>query len=70
LLPLNQTANPGQTERAKVLGQIRSEILDQAARGARDDDFRAAVKALRERKDKERAAAKKDAGDTKVPGTP
>ena len=70
LLPLNQTANPGQTERARVLTQIRSEILDQAARGARDDDFRAAVKALRERKDKERAAAKKDAGDTKVPGTP
>ncbi len=69
LLPLNQTANPGQAERAKTLGQIRSEILDQAARGARDDDFKAAVKALRERKDKERAAAKKD-GDTKVPGTP
>jgi hypothetical protein len=70
LLPLNQTANPGQTERARAIGQIRSEILDQAARGARDDDFRAAVKALRERKDKERAAAKKDAGDSKVPGTP
>jgi len=61
LLPLNVQGNPQQLETSRRIGTIRSEILDQAARGARDDEFHAAVKALRERKDKERAAKK--AGD-------
>lgn len=58
LLPLNVQGNPQQMETSRRIGTMRSEILEQAARGARDDEFHAAVKALRERKDKERAARK------------
>ena len=58
LLPLNVQGNPATAERNQRLGMIRSEILEQSARMGRDDEFRAAVKALRERKDKERAAKK------------
>lgn len=62
LLPLNVQGNPQQLETSRRIGNMRSEILDQAARGARDDEFHAAVKALRERKDKERAAKKASDG--------
>ncbi len=59
LLPLNQAANPAAVERDRRLSSMRAEILQQSARAARDADFRSAVKALRERKEKERADAKK-----------
>ncbi len=59
LLPLNQSANPAAIERDRRLSSMRAEILQQSARAARDEDFRSAVKALRERKEKERADAKK-----------
>lgn len=52
-LPLNVQGNPTAVERDRRLSQMRSEILDQAARAARDEDFQKAVKALRERKQKE-----------------
>jgi hypothetical protein len=58
LLPLNVQGNPATAEKNQRLGMIRTEILEQSARMGRDDEFRAAVKALRERKDKERAAKK------------
>jgi hypothetical protein len=68
LLPLNVQGNPATAEKNQRLGMIRSEILEQSARMGRDDEFRAAVKALRERKDKERAAKKAaDAPVTPVP---
>lgn len=59
LLPLNQAANPSAVDRDRRLSSMRAEILQQSARAARDEDFRSAVKALRERKEKERADAKK-----------
>jgi hypothetical protein len=58
LLPLNVQGNPATAEKNQRLGMIHNEILEQSARMGRDDEFRAAVKALRERKDKERAAKK------------
>jgi len=58
-LPLNIQGNPTTIERDRRLAQMREEIVAQAARAARDDDFRAAVKALRERKQKERDDARK-----------
>lgn len=58
-LPLNVQGNPGAYERERRLLQMRAEILDQAARAARDEDFNKAVKALRERKQKERDEKKK-----------
>jgi hypothetical protein len=66
LLPLNATANPTAIERERRLSAIRTEIQDQAARQVRDEEFRAAVKRLRERKDKERADSKKTTVDTTV----
>jgi hypothetical protein len=57
LLPLNAQANPVQMERARTMNEMTREIQEQAARASRDDAFKAAVKALRERKDKERKDA-------------
>ena len=54
LLPINLTSNPTTYQKSQQLGLVRREIQEQAARMGRDDDFKAAVKALRERKDKER----------------
>jgi hypothetical protein len=58
-LPLNVQGNPTTIERDRRLAQMRQEIQDQAARAARDEDFQRAVKALRERKQKERDEARK-----------
>ena len=61
LLPMNNLqGTPIGIERARRLSSMRSEIMEQAERAARDDDFYAAVRALRERKERERreAAAK------------
>ncbi|MFI5312261.1 MAG: hypothetical protein ACHQQ3_13560 [Gemmatimonadales bacterium] len=65
LLPLNVQGNPSVYERDKRLAVMRGEIQEQAARMARDEDFRAAVKALRERKEKERQDEKKKAAEPK-----
>lgn len=58
-LPLNVQGNPTVMERNRRLAEMRTEIMEQAIRAARDEDFRAAVKALRERKEKEREDKKK-----------
>lgn len=65
LLPINAQANPVAMERDRRLSQIRGEILEQAAKMARDDEFRAAVKELRQRRERERA--KKAADDAVAP---
>jgi len=57
-LPLNVTANPTAVERDRRLSSMRFEIQQQAAKAARDDEFRAAVRSLRERKQKEREEKK------------
>lgn len=55
MLALNNVqANPIAMERAKRLDAMRGEILEQAARQMRDDEFDRAVQALRERRDRER----------------
>jgi hypothetical protein len=55
MLALNNVqANPMAMERAKRLDAMRSEIIQQAARQMRDDEFDRAVQALRERRDRER----------------
>lgn len=63
MLPLNVQANPVAMERQRTMSLMSREIAEQAARVSRNDDFRAAVRALRERKDRERreAQAKVDA---------
>ena len=54
MLPMNVQANPIAMERARRLDAMRNEIQLQAARSYREDEFYAAVRALRERKEKER----------------
>lgn len=61
LLPLNVAGNPSTYESAKRIGAMRAEILDQEARSARDEDFNAAVKELRQRMQKERAEKAREA---------
>jgi hypothetical protein len=68
LLPLNVAGNPSTYENAKHFGQVRSEILEGNARQVRDADFNAAVKELRERKQKERAD--KEKADKELPLAP
>lgn len=60
LLPLNVQGNPSTYENAKRIGAMRAEILDQDARAARDEDFSAAVKELRQRMQRERAEKAKE----------
>jgi hypothetical protein len=59
LLAMNQGANPTTLERDRRLAYMRQEILMQAARAAREEEFNNAVKSLRERKQKERDEKKK-----------
>ena len=62
LLPLNVTGNPSTYENAKRIGLMRDAINEGEARSARDADFNAAVKELRQRAQKERAdKAREDA---------
>lgn len=68
LLPLNVQGNPTTYGEARRIGSIRQEILEQAARSARDEDFNMAVKELRERKTKERADKAK--ADATIPDAP
>ncbi|HLA91700.1 MAG TPA: hypothetical protein VJL28_14830 [Gemmatimonadaceae bacterium] len=70
LLPMNATANPVAVERERRLRTMRGEIQEQAARVARDEDFRAAVRALRERKEKERADQQKKRPAEPAPARP
>jgi hypothetical protein len=71
LLPLNVQANPIQLERQRTMNEMTRQIQEQAARAARDDDFKAAVRALRERKDKERREAQAKAkGEAPPPVKP
>jgi hypothetical protein len=68
LLPLNVQGNPTTYDNAKRVGMMRAEILDQSARAARDEEFNQAVKELRDRKQKERAAKAK--ADQTIPDAP
>ncbi len=71
LLPLNAQANPIQMERQRTMNQMTREIQEQAARYTRDEEFKAAVKALRARKDRERAEAQAKAkASTPPPSEP
>ncbi len=58
-LPLNNVqANPVVAERVQRLDAMRREIMLQSARQMRDDEFDQAVRALRQRREKERAATR------------
>ena len=58
LLPFNQQANPITGAREARYNAMHGEIQEQAQRAMNYDEFRNAAKAIRERKDRERAAAR------------
>ena len=68
-LPLNVQGNPVLMEREKRLNMMRAEILEQAQRGLNEQEFRDAVKSIRERKERERAreAEAKKGRDAEAP---
>jgi hypothetical protein len=53
-LPIRITANPGETLTDRLVTTHRGEVLEHAAAAYHDDEFKSAVKRIRERKDKER----------------
>ncbi|HKS07013.1 MAG TPA: hypothetical protein VJR92_11920 [Gemmatimonadaceae bacterium] len=55
-LPITQQANPSRSERTRILMDMRADIMYQAMRAQSQMEFDKAVKALRERTDKARAA--------------
>lgn len=59
LLPLNQTSNPIAGERARSYAYMHGDINFQAQRAMNMAEFRSAVKAIRERKERERTEAAK-----------
>ncbi len=63
LLPMNQQGNPIAYEREKRLAMMRNEILAQASQAMNEEEFRRAVKAIRERKEKERKELEKKKKD-------
>jgi len=68
LLPLNVQGNPAVYDNAKRIGAMRADIIEQEARSARDEDFNAAVKELRQRA--QRARAEKAKEDATIPLAP
>jgi hypothetical protein len=56
LLPFNQQANPITDARERSYNAMHAEIQAQAQRAMNIEEFRSAVKAIRERKERERAA--------------
>lgn len=62
LLPFNRQANPIAGERERRLSATHADIQYQARRSMNYAEFRDAARAIRERKDRERAAALRAAG--------
>jgi hypothetical protein len=58
LLPLNVQGNPQELDRQRSQAYMRRDIMYQASRSASEDEFRAAVKRIRERKERERREAR------------
>ena len=63
LLPINQQANPTTSDRNKLQNQLHADIFWNAQRGMNEADFKKAVRSIRERKERERAAKNKTQQD-------
>ena len=70
LLPINQQANPTVSDRNRLQNQLHADIFWQAQRGMNEADFKKAVRSIRERKERERAAQKKAAPQEETPAAP
>lgn len=54
LLPINQQANPQALERSRAIAAMNADIAFHAQRAMNEEEFQAAVKRIRERKERER----------------
>ena len=70
LLPLNVQANPTDIDRERRLASMRLEINEQASRAMSEDDFRSAVRNIRERTDRERAERRAKEAESKAVAAP
>jgi hypothetical protein len=59
-LPLNAQGNPIAAERDRAMASLRAEIMYQSQRAMNEEEFRKAVKSLRERKERERQQQEKE----------
>lgn len=57
MLPLNVTGNPTVAARERAFNYMHRDITEHAAQAINEADFNKAVRSIRERKDRERAAA-------------
>jgi hypothetical protein len=60
LLPLNVQGNPIAAQRDREMASMRAEIQFQSQRALNEEEFRRAVKSLRQRKERERQQQEKD----------
>jgi hypothetical protein len=67
LLPVNLQANPQGLDRDRALALQRADIMYQAERAVTDEEFREAVKRIRERKERERRKAQERIGPVAEP---
>lgn len=69
LLPLNSGTNPIKNREERVLNSQRQEIMEQAQRAMNEEEFREAVKKIRERKEREHQAelARRKAAEQPIP---
>jgi hypothetical protein len=63
LLPLNIQGNPMTMERDRAYAAMRRDIYWHAHQGVNEADFAKAVRSIRERKERERAAALAASGE-------
>lgn len=69
LLPLNQMqTNPIAMERDRAMAMMRADIMYHANARMNEEEFRKAVKAIRERKERERRDAARNPGPIRSPG--
>jgi hypothetical protein len=70
-LPIRIQGNPGETIADRLVTSRRADLLLHADAAFHDDEFKTAVKRIRERKDKERADKKQSGDDNKpLPSNP
>ncbi|HEY3133695.1 MAG TPA: hypothetical protein VGJ47_03620 [Gemmatimonadaceae bacterium] len=69
MLPLNLQGNPTTMERDRAFAAMNRDISWHAQQAINDADFMKAVRSIRERKERERAAAQQAASSAKEPAT-
>jgi len=67
LLPINAQANPQALDRNRALDMQRADIANQAQRAVTEEEFKEAIKRIRERKERERKQAQAQAGAVAEP---